>query len=549
MAQDDQERAALLAHQGRGYGATAAGSTTEAEADEADAGAPAPAPPPRVEAQAKPFREIWTVFLGLATAVFCAALSATIVANIQIDIASYFRAGSLSSWLGTAFLLGLTAMTPLYGRLAQVLGRKGAMLLALFLFTTGSILCAIAPSMYFVLGARAIAGAGSGGLLTVTAIIITDLVSTADRGLYQGGVNVLFGAGSATGAVLGGWVADRFGWRAAFWMTVPPTLLATVLIVWKVNVPRPKSDLTAWQRFTKIDWLGSALLIACISALTTASSLYTSSGYAFSHPLALGLLATAALAAPLFALVETRVAEPIMPLGVLLRGQVGLVLVAFVFNQATGFSRLYFQPVYLHVVRGLDGSTTGLLLVPSSIAGSAASLYAGWHMRHYKEYKWFQVVASCVPWLQTLSLLFGWGLDTSVHRLWAEMAVGSIGGGALITSLLTSLVASVDPAHASLAISACYLSRALGQVLGVSLSAATQQLVLGSALRARIPDDPGVVRALIDEPARFLPTLDAATQRAARAAYLASVDAVFALCVAGGVVLTGLCIAVRAQKL
>ncbi|AAW43996.1 conserved hypothetical protein [Cryptococcus deneoformans JEC21] len=399
------------------------------------------APPKEGKLHHKKFKEIWALLIGLAFAVFCSALGATIVANLTIEIGSYFHAGALSSWLGTAYLLGLTAMTPLYGRLAQVMGRKGVMILALTFFLNGTFLCAIAPTMYFMLFARAVAGAGCGGLLTVTAIIISDLVSLADRGLYQGGINLLFGAGSASGAVLGGYVYDRFGWRAAFWVQVPPVTFTFIMVLWKLDVEREKGEddggKTAWEKFKHIDWLGSFVLMVGISSFSIFSSLLTSSDYSFRHPLPLTLLITSSIAFPLFFYIEKRAHQPILPLSLLTRAQPSIVLAGFMLTTATNFSRLYMQPVYLHVTRGLNGSETGLLLIPSSIVGSFSSLYAGWHMRYYKEYKWFQVVMSLIPWLQAISIMVGWGPETSIHRLWSEMALGALGGGAAITSLLS----------------------------------------------------------------------------------------------------------------
>jgi MFS family permease len=148
--------------------------------------------------------------------------------------------------------------------------------------------------MLTIILARGIAGMGSGGILTVTvrpsrlhptlsypvpppipphpqAIIITDLVSIADRGLYQGGVNVLYGAGAATGAVLGGAVADAIGWRAAFWIQLPPIALAAGLIVAKVDVPHVKGELSAWEKFKRIDWLGCGVLVTSVCSRTPAT--------------------------------------------------------------------------------------------------------------------------------------------------------------------------------------------------------------------------------------------------------------------------------------
>ncbi|WWC63940.1 uncharacterized protein I303_106546 [Kwoniella dejecticola CBS 10117] len=501
----------------------------------------------------KTFREIWPIFLGLTFAVFCGALGMTIVANLTIEIGSHFHAGSLASWLGTGFLLGLTAMTPLYGRLAQVMGRKGVMLLAVSLYLVGTIMCAVAPSMGFMIAARIVAGAGSGGILTVSAIIISDLVSLADRGVYQGGTNLLFGAGSALGAVVGGAISDKWGWRAAFWIQVPPVVLSLLLIIWKVNVDREKGeDLggdSVWDKIKGIDWSGSVLLMFSISAFSTSSSLWTSSHYPLNHPFPLTLFVAGLVAFPLFIWVEKKALHPILPLTMLSRAQPRLILVGFFLTTLSNFSRLYMQPVYLHVTRGLNGSETGLLLLPSSIVGSFSSLYAGWHMRHWREYKWFQAFASFIPWIQALSLTIFWGPNTDKNELWIEMAFGALGGGITITTLLTSLIACVEPSELSLAISACYLSRALGQVIGLSISACIQQIVLFSSLTSRFPDNMELVRQLIQEPSEILPTLDPLSSLQAKLAYLDSIRSVFVFVILGGICLSAVSLSVRGKRL
>ncbi|WWC73009.1 uncharacterized protein I206_106974 [Kwoniella pini CBS 10737] len=501
----------------------------------------------------KSFKEIWPIFLGLTFAVFCGALGMTIVANLTIEIGSYFHAGSLASWLGTGFLLGLTAMTPLYGRLAQVMGRKGVMLLAVNLYLIGTIMCALAPSMGFMIAARIVAGAGSGGILTVSAIIISDLVSLADRGMYQGGTNLLFGAGSALGAVVGGAISDKLGWRAAFWIQVPPVIFSLFLIIWKVNVDREKGeDLggnNIWEKLKGIDWLGSILLIFSISAFSTSSSLWTSSHYKLNHPFPLGLFISALITFPLFIWVEKKAQHPILPLTMLSRSQPRLILFGFFLTTLSNFSRLYMQPVYLHVTRGLNGSETGLLLLPSSIVGSFSSLYAGWHMRHWREYKWFQAIASFIPWLQALSLTIFWGPNTNKNELWIEMAFGALGGGITITTLLTSLIACVEPSELSLAISACYLSRALGQVIGLSISACIQQIILFSSLSSRFPNNIELVQKIIQEPSEILPLLDPIMNLQAKLAYLDSIRSVFIFVILGGISLSVVCLSVRGKRL
>ncbi|KAK1922622.1 major facilitator superfamily domain-containing protein [Papiliotrema laurentii] len=500
--------------------------------------------------QGQKFRDIWVLCLGLFSATFCSALGATVVSNLQIEIGSYFRAGSVASWLGTAYLLGLTAMTPLYGRFCTVFGQKRTMLLALGLFFVGTLACAVAPSMLFILVARAIAGAGAGGIMTVTAIIISDLVSLADRGLYQGMVNVLFGSGAASGAVIGGALADKYGWRMAFWIQVPPLLIAAFLIVLKVHVKHHRGEDSTWTKFKRIDWAGSFVLMSSISSLSIGASLTTTSGYPLTHPLVSGLFLLSLSTLPLFVWIERRAKEPILPLSVLSRFQPRIVLIAFMLTTMTNFSRMFMQPVYLHVSRGLNGRETGLLLLPGSIFGSATSLYAGWHMRRFKEYKWFVVSVSVIPSLQALSIMTNWGIDTNVHRLWVEMTIGQMGGGAVLTALLVALIAVVDKSELSLAIAAAYLFRAIGQVIGVAIAASIQQSILSTQLLRRLQDQPAdLIRAIIQEPATVIPGLEPTVKLQARMAYLRSVEGVFGFVTATGICLTMACLCIRAKRL
>ena len=102
-------------------------------------------------------------------------------------------------------------------------------------------------------------------MLTVSAIILSDLVSPADRGLYQGGASVLFGAGSAVGAVIGGAVAEEWDWRASFWVQVPPFVLATLIVWWNIDLPEPPNEKSVWKRLGEVDWAGSGLIMLSVS--------------------------------------------------------------------------------------------------------------------------------------------------------------------------------------------------------------------------------------------------------------------------------------------
>jgi len=132
---------------------------------------------------------IW-ILAGLWSAVFLGALDGTIVATLMTPIGNYFNKSNQASYIGTAYLLSVCCFTPLYGRLSDIIGRRGAMLLALTLFGTGTISCGLAPSMEALIAARAVAGMGGGGMMTVSSVAVTDLIPLKQRGLYQGMANM-----------------------------------------------------------------------------------------------------------------------------------------------------------------------------------------------------------------------------------------------------------------------------------------------------------------------------------------------------------------------
>lgn len=148
--------------------------------------------------------------------VLVASLDSTIVATLVGSVSSSFNKSEQSAWLGTSYLLSVCCFTPIYGRLCDVMGRRGALLLALFFFSLGTLLCGLATSMEMLIAARALAGIGGGGLTTCTSTILSDLIPLRNRGLYQGLTNIIYGLGSGLGGPVGGVLNDTWGWRNAF---------------------------------------------------------------------------------------------------------------------------------------------------------------------------------------------------------------------------------------------------------------------------------------------------------------------------------------------
>ncbi|MFZ0177127.1 MAG: MFS transporter, partial [Pseudolabrys sp.] len=170
--------------------------------------------------------EIRAVVLGIMLAMFLGALDQTIVATALPTIGRHFGNIDDLSWVVTAYLLTGTAVTPLYGKLADIHGRRVLMLTAIGIFVAGSVACALAPSMTALVLGRAFQGLGGGGLMALAQTIIADIVSPRERGRYQGYIGAVFATSSVGGPVLGGFLTEHIDWSLFFWINVPLGLIA-----------------------------------------------------------------------------------------------------------------------------------------------------------------------------------------------------------------------------------------------------------------------------------------------------------------------------------
>ncbi|KAG8869816.1 hypothetical protein FRC20_000811 [Serendipita sp. 405] len=501
----------------------------------ASARSPSPSPsllkdesPPKTPNQVSRRKLAWV--LGASwTAVFLAAMDGTIVATSQQPIGEYFKQSNKASYIGTSYLLSLCCFTPLYGRLSDILGRKGAMLLAMTFFTFGTSLCGIAPSMEVLIAARAIAGMGGGGLNSVSTIILSDLIPLRNRGLFQGLGNIVFGVGAGLGGSLGGYIVDTFGWRTVFLFQIPLLLIASILIAAHVDIVLPRAPLTLKQKLARIDWLGSATLVGFISGLLIGLNLKETEDLTWSDRRVYGLLVVSALSLGAFVFVESKISlEPVMPMKLLLsRTPLSVALTNF-FGSIVSFSVLYNVPLYFMAVRLQTAGEAGLHLLPNSIAISLGSLGTGWIMRHTGKYYWLIVGSTSLSLIATI-LIARWDQNgPSQFHSWIDIVPNGLGFASALTSTLVAIIACVPREDMAVATGITYLFRTTGQVLGVSLSGTIFQAVLMSKLRERIqgPNAREIIEAVRHD-ASIVRTLEGAQRQAAVESFALALRVVF----------------------
>ena len=209
-------------------------------------------------------REVIAIIGGLALAMFLGALNQTIVATALPTIGRAFDDFENLSWVVIAYLLTSTVVAPLYGKLSDIYGRRGMMLVALGIFMAGSAACAAAPSMLMLILGRGLQGIGGGGIVPLTQSIIADAVPPRERGYYQAYTGSVWIVAGAAGPVLGGVIAEHLHWSVIFWLNVPLGLAAAMLS------NRQLKRVPVHERAHKIDLTGAALMMAAAVALLLA---------------------------------------------------------------------------------------------------------------------------------------------------------------------------------------------------------------------------------------------------------------------------------------
>src|SRR6187397_1514679 len=275
---------------------------------------------------------------------FIAALDQTIVSTALPTIVGDLGGLSHLSWVVTAYLLASTVVSPLYGKLGDMYGRKRILQAAIVIFLAGSVLCGVAQSMTQLIVFRGVQGLGGGGLMVIAMAVVGDLVAPRDRGRYQGLFGGVFGIAVVAGPLLGGFFVDNLSWRWIFYINLPLGLVALAVIATAFR----SRQVTTRHR---IDWLGTIVLAAGLSGVI----LYTSLGgtsYAWDAPGMLAAIGAGLALLPLFPLIEARAEEPILPpelfrnLTFRTTSAIGFVIGFALFGSVT------FIPLYLQIVKG-----------------------------------------------------------------------------------------------------------------------------------------------------------------------------------------------------
>ena len=417
---------------------------------------------------AGPTGRFW-ILTASVVLIFMTGVEGTVIATAMPTIISQLGGFELFSWVFSGYFLAQGVTIPIYGRLADLYGRKRVLFFGLIVFVIGTTACGFAPNMLTLVIFRVVQGIGAGAVQPINQTLIGDLYPPAQRAKMAGFFSGIWGIAAIVGPVLGAFVIAVAAWNWVFWITVPIAILGFVLLAFALHE-------RIEHRPHRIDYLGAALMAFGIGLFLY--TLIQAHHLGFSNFLLLVIASAAVMT--LFVFHERRAAEPILPLmlwrnRVILSGVVGCFSVGCVIMASTTF-----LPAYIQGIMGRSPIVAGYALAISSVTWIAGS-YAGGQIMLRSSYRAATMVGS-IFLLVGISMLIA--LEPQRGPLWAATGTGLVGIGMGLNQNTYTVAAQsvVDWSQRGTATAIISLMRMLGQTVGTAIYGAVVNLTLAGKL-------------------------------------------------------------------
>ncbi|KAJ5781197.1 hypothetical protein N7457_006357 [Penicillium paradoxum] len=407
------------------------------------------------------------VFFTLSILTLMAALDGTSLSVALPEIAQALKGTAIEAfWSGTSFLLCSTVFQPSFASFSNVFGRRPMIMVALLFFCVGAVICAIANDFTYMLVGRSIQGVGGGGLISLSEVIITDLVPLRWRGQYFGFLSAMWSIGSVTGPILGGGFSENVSWRWIFYINFPFIGVGGILVILFLNLKLVHSSFA--EKIRRIDYFGTVLFVGSMSSFLIPLS-WGGVSYAWNSWRTLVPLCVGSGGLIIFAFYEYYIAsDPIIPPKVFQNRTAIASFIGSVLQGLILWCALYYLPLYYEAVKEYSPILSGVALFPETFTVAPSGMVAGILITVTGRYRW-------AIWLGWTISTVGLGLmilikvHTSVVGWIFLNVVPGLGLGILFPSIGYAVQASAEPENLAIAVAMFSFFRALGQAIGVAV--------------------------------------------------------------------------------
>ena len=427
---------------------------------------------------------------GVMLAMFLGSLDQTVVGTAMPRIIADLGGFDRYTWVTTAYLMTSTSVMPIVGRLTDIYGRKRFYIAGIVIFLLGSALAGLSQTLNQLILFRAFQGIGGGIMIANAFIVVGDLFPPSERGKYQGLITAVFGLSSIVGPILGGFITDNLSWHWIFYVNLPlgiPVIAAFIRYFPNIRPARTKH---------RLDYLGMTVLIACVACLILGLS-WGNVQYEWISAPVIAVLTTAGVLAVVFLIVESRAAEPIMPLSMFGNSVATLSMIALFFMGMGLFGGIIFIPLFFQGVLGLSATSSGSFLTPMMLGLVVASTLSGQALSRLGGHYRIQALIGLVVMGLGMYLLSRLGADSSRGQAILSIVVMGFGVGTALPLYIIAVQNAVPYRIMGIATSSLQFFRAIGATVGLALFGSIMADRFASNAKDLVP--PGVPPGTISE--------------------------------------------------
>jgi EmrB/QacA subfamily drug resistance transporter len=414
------------------------------------------------------------ITLALFVATFLVSLDASVVATAMPTVIGQIGGIELYAWVFAAYLLSSTITVPIYGKLADLFGRKPVFLWSVAVFMVGSMACGQAQSMEQLIAFRLLQGLGAGGVLPINQTILGDVYPLEERARITGLFSTIWGVSGLLGPAIGGFLTEHVSWRWVFYVNFPLCVLSIVLIARFLHEHVQHHD-------HRIDYLGALTLSGSVASLLVA--LQTTNN----PPLATALYLLAGVLVPVFIWQERRAPEPLVPLWLFGRRAIGVSTLGGLLLGWALYGQSTFLPPYVQGVMGASPTVSGFILAGSSVSWPIASTIGG-RLLLRTGFRVPCLLGGAILSVGFVLLLFV-GPESSLFAPLLVTAVLGFGFGFYAVATILAAQTAVGWEHRGVVTSASQFARNIGGTIGVSVAGALFTVGVLSASTSVNPND------------------------------------------------------------